>query len=401
MTEQPKPTTLARAVSRVEGIRLIAQREILTTVRSKAFIWSFIITLAVIALVILGQGFIGNVMSSMFEGDEEDTVVASTVDVAALDEAAAESNILFEPAASADEALEAVRSGDAEAALVTGAEATSLELYSNDGSALDTAGLAEQPYMLVGNESVPTALVDFLTITPAQGFLEAEGAVEFWLTFLMSTAFALLYFMSIMMFSQRIAQTVIEEKASRIVELLLSSVKPVTVLGGKIIGGTIMAFAQVAAIVIVALVCFAITGQSDMLSLLGPAMIWFAVLFLVGFVLFAALYAALASTVSRPEDVASATSPLSMLVMVPYFLVIFANQNDAVMTWLSYIPFSAPVAMPVRLFNSGAEWWEPFVALVILVVTVVVALWIAARIYENSILRTGAKVKLKDALKAS
>lgn len=396
----PAPQTLARPLSRFQGIRLIAQREIATTVRSKAFVWSYIITLAVVAIAILAQGFIGNLMASMVLSDD-DTVVAATVDTTNLEAATADSNIKFEPVASPEEAMKAVQDGDAQAALVTGMESSTLDLFGADGSTLDTSAYSQLPYVLVGNETVPQELVSLLTVEPAQGFLEAQGSQDFMMLFLLSTAFALIYFMSIMMFSQRIAQTVIEEKASRIVELLLSTVKPTTVLSGKIIGGTIVAVLEVASIVIVALVCLAISGQSNLLDLLGPSLLWFVALFFVGFVLFASLYAALAATVSRPEDVASVTSPLSMLVMIPYFLIIFANQNEAVMTWLSYIPFSSPVAMPVRMFNGSVGWWEPIVALVILLVTVVGALWIAGRIYENSILRTGPKVKLMDALKGS
>lgn len=396
-----RPKTLARPLSRAQGIRLIAQREVNTTVRSKAFIWSFIIVLVAVAVGILAQGFIGRFMESMVVA-EGDTVVASTVDMSAIEEVAGESDVIFETADSPEAALDAVRSGDAQVALVSGPEAATMDgLFAADGSSLDTGAYAQLPYVLVGNESVPTSVDNLLTIAPGQGFLEAEGTQEFMMLFLLSTVFALIYFLAIMMFSQRIAQTVIEEKASRIVELLLSTVKPTTVLAGKIIGGTIIAVAEVAAIVIVAFVCFGISGQTGMLDLLGPAMFWFVALFIVGFILFASLYAALSATVSRPEDVASVTSPLSMLVMIPYFLIVFANQNEAVMTWLSYIPFSSPVAMPVRMFSAGTEWWEPWLALAILLVTVVGALWVAGRIYENSVLRTGPKVKLKDALKGS
>ena len=91
--------------------------------------------------------------------------------------------------------------------------------------------------------------------------------------------------------------------------------------------------------------------------------------------------------------------PITMLVMAPYFLVIFLNDNPVAMTILSYIPFSAPVAMPVRLFVGEAQWWEPLVSLVILLVSCVVAILVAAKIYENSLLRMGGRVKLSEALK--
>ena len=88
-----------------------------------------------------------------------------------------------------------------------------------------------------------------------------------------------------------------------------------------------------------------------------------------------------------------------MLIMLPYFLVIFFNDNPTVMTVMSYIPFSAPVGMPVRLFLGEAQWWEPLLSLVILLATCVLAIWVGAKIYQNSLLRMGARVKLSEALR--
>jgi ABC-2 type transport system permease protein len=97
--------------------------------------------------------------------------------------------------------------------------------------------------------------------------------------------------------------------------------------------------------------------------------------------------------------VGSVTSPVTMLVMIPYFLVIFANSNETIMAIMSYVPFSAPVGMPLRLFLGDAQWWEPLLSLLILAATTAVVIAIGSRIYSNSLLRTGARVKLRDALK--
>ena len=91
--------------------------------------------------------------------------------------------------------------------------------------------------------------------------------------------------------------------------------------------------------------------------------------------------------------------PVTMLVMLPYFAVIFFNDNPTVLAIMSYIPFSAPVGMPVRLFLGTAEWWEPLLSLAILAVTTVVVLLLGSKMYSNSLLRTGARVKLGEALR--
>ncbi|MCT7094675.1 ABC transporter permease, partial [Salmonella enterica] len=77
-----------------------------------------------------------------------------------------------------------------------------------------------------------------------------------------------------------------------------------------------------------------------------------------GFILLASLFAAAGSMVSRQEDIGSTTFPLTMLVMLPYFLVIFFNDNPVVLAVMSYVPFSAPVAMPLRLYLGTAQVWE-------------------------------------------
>ena len=113
----------------------------------------------------------------------------------------------------------------------------------------------------------------------------------------------------------------------------------------------------------------------------------------------ASLFAAAGSLVSRMEDIGSTTAPLTMLIMAPYFLVIFFNDNPVVLTVMSYVPFSAPVGMPLRLYLGEAQWWEPILSLVILIATCVAAIVLAAKIYERSILRMGARVSWREALK--
>ena len=85
--------------------------------------------------------------------------------------------------------------------------------------------------------------------------------------------------------------------------------------------------------------------------------------------------------------------------MIPYFGVIFFNDNEVVLNVLSYVPFSAPVAMPMRLFLGDAMWWEPLIALALLVVTTIGVIAVGAKIYERSLLRTGARVKLGEVLR--
>ena len=170
-------------------------------------------------------------------------------------------------------------------------------------------------------------------------------------------------------------------------------------LAGKVIGNTVLAMGQILGLAAIAIIGLTVTGQTALLQGLGTPIVWFAVFFLFGFILLASLFAAAAAMVSRQEDIGSTTMPLTMLVMAPYMLVILFNDNALVMSIMSYVPFSAPVGMPMRLFLGEAQWWEPLLSLVILLVTCVAAIWVGAKIYENSLLRMGARVKLGEALR--
>jgi len=86
-------------------------------------------------------------------------------------------------------------------------------------------------------------------------------------------------------------------------------------------------------------------------------------------------------------------------VMIPYFLVVFFNGDERVLAIMSYIPFSAPVSMPLRVFLGQAAWWEPLLSLAILVATTVAAVLVGERIYRYSLLRTGGRVPFTEALR--
>jgi ABC-2 type transport system permease protein len=161
----------------------------------------------------------------------------------------------------------------------------------------------------------------------------------------------------------------------------------------------VLALGQTAAIAAASVIGLAVTGQDGVLSLVGAPVAWFVLFFLVGFVLIAAMFAAAASLVSRMEDTGAVLTPVMYLVMIPYFLVVIFNDNDLVLAVMSYVPFSAPVGMPVRLFLGTAAWWEPLLSLVVLALSAWGVTAVGARIYERSVLRTGRRIKLREALR--
>lgn len=353
----------------VDSVTLVAGREITMRMRSKAFLVSTgILMLAVLASVVLGGIF----------GGQSDVpkvaVVAGATDVVAGNEA-----LDAQPVDDLDAAEQMLRDGEVEAIV---------------------APAASEPLGVIvyGLESSPTSVVSALSVRPTVELLD-PSAVDPGIAYLVAFGFGIVFFMSAITFGSTIAQSVVEEKQTRVVEILLSSVSARALLTGKVIGNSVLAFGQILAIAVLAILGLMLTDQQVLLGVLGASVIWFVVFFAIGFVMLAALFAASAALVSRAEDIGSVTTPVTMLVMIPYFLVIFFNDNPVVLTIMSYVPFSAPVGMPMRIFLGQAEWWEPIVSLVILVATTGLAVVIGERIYRNSLLKTGARVPFAEALR--
>lgn len=357
----PRPSTPRLAL-------MVAEREIVTQVRTKSFIIS--------TAILLGAVLLSIVAGAIFGGRQEATRVAVVGDAA---DAVAGADRL-EAVAADDEAAarQLVRDGEVTAAVVP-----------------DDAVLG---YRVLALDAAPADVVAALSVAPEVELL-APATTDEGLRYLVSFGFGLVFLMSAAGYGATIAQSTVQEKQSRVVEILLAAVPSRALLAGKILGNSALAFGQTAALAAMAVLGLIVTGQDEVLGLLGAPLIWFVGFFLVGFVLLAAMYAASASLVSRFEDVNTVLTPAMMITMIPYFGVIFFNDNAPVLTALSYVPFSAPVAMPMRLFLGEAAWWEPLIALALLLATCVVVITIGARIYERSLLRTGPRVRLREALR--
>lgn len=348
---------------------IVAQREIMVRLRSK----SFVISTAIMLALILAGVIFSSIGPALFD---EDTTVATVAALAptlqGLD------GLAVTTLGSADAVREAVASGTVSAGVVPGSGPSGL--------------------LVLGDREAPSSLVQLLSVAPELELLD-PNAPDPMLTYFIGIAFGIVFFSSAITFGTTISQSVVEEKQSRIVEIMLAAVPARAILAGKVIGNSVLAFGQIILIAAVVLLGGALTGSELLLDGLGMPIVWFVVLFTVGFIMLAALYAAAAALVSRAEDLGTATSPLMMLVMIPYILVIVFNNNPLALQIMSYVPFSAPVAVPMRVYLETQQWWEPYLSLAILAGFTVLVIGFAAKVYERSLLKTGAMVKWKDALK--
>lgn len=347
---------------------LVTEREIMSKLQSKAFVISTAILFIIALAGVIFSGFSASQISA--------TPVAVTSDAMSLvaDRPSLEVTEVTDRAA----AEAAVQDGTVDAA-ITASEASPTGVE------------------LIGDSSVPSELQSAFTLSSTVTLLDPDTTNPM-LRYFVAIGFGVLFLMAASTFGGTIASSVVEEKQSRIVEILIAAIPTRALLAGKVLGNTVLAIGQVIGLVAIVVIGLSVTGQGGLLSMLGSAMVWFAVFFLFGFILLASLFAAGASMVSRIEDVSTTTFPLTMLIMLPYFLVIMFNDNALVMTIMSYVPFSAPVGMPMRLFLGEAQWWEPLVSLAILIVSCAIAIVLASKIYDNSLLRMGARVSLKEAL---
>ena len=234
-------------------------------------------------------------------------------------------------------------------------------------------------------------------------------------TNLLSTGLIVLIFMAIITYGTWVAMSVAEEKGSRVMELMLNATTPLQMLAGKVIGNGAAGLTQYG--IILAAVVGGLLAQGPIHQAVlggtssgGPfggldpvVLVAFAVLFVLGFLFYSLLYAALGSLVSRQEDVQSATSPLMMLIFVGYFMSIFGLQSmdDTWVKVASFVPFFSPYLMLARVAMGHVALWEFGLAVVFLLVGIAVALVAAARIYSAGVLLYGQRVGLRQVLKAA
>ncbi len=342
---------------------LVAEREMNVLVRTKGFWIGFLVT--IVGLFALA------VLPSVFGGDKPVVAAVGSTAVEALE--GKELEVRSVPDLAAAEAL--VRADEVEAAIVP-----------------DTTGESAIGVRVVALTDAPDDVLSALIAAPPVDLLDAS-AVSPGARTLVILVFAL-FFLLFGMGGAAIAQSTVTEKQTRIVEILVSTVPIRALLAGKILGHVLLTMGQVVVLALTAPIALRLGGQGELLGVIAPALGWFVPFMCLGFVLLAAMWAVAGALVSRQEDLGSTMGLAMVLVMGPYFGVQFFSDNPAVMKVLSYVPFSAAVAMPVRMFTGDAAVWEALLSLGVLAVSVVVIVLGASRVYSGSLLQTGGKVAL-------
>ncbi|ACZ31726.1 ABC-type Na+ efflux pump permease component- like protein [Xylanimonas cellulosilytica DSM 15894] len=398
------PANAPQTLNPFRAIWLIAQREITTRVRQRSFlITTALLVAAVVAGILLVNATSGSSGFTLGATDGGEVALEQAVDAAGLDVTVQAVSGGDTESLLRDGGFDAIVSPGEDGVLTVQVEQTLPPelapvlhgLAQQQALAAQVADLGGDPAEVAA--AIGAAHAEVVPLDPP----EERDVTQVIAGYLVG----ILMFMALMISSQMVAQGVVEEKTSRVVELLLATVRPAQLMAGKVLGIGLIGLLQVGLTVGAAAGTASATGLLDASGLrVGSTLVWALVWFLVGFGTYALVLAALAALVSRQEEVASVTTPATMFMILPYLLgvsVLPWDPTNQLASTLSFVPGFAPFLMPMREALGVAPLWQSLVALLLSLAVIPVLVWIAGKIYGNAVLRTGARIKLKDALRAS
>ncbi|WP_228373190.1 ABC transporter permease [Demequina silvatica] len=387
--------------------RLVAGREISVKLHDRGFL----ISTAVFLLVIIGS----IAVPALFFSDPPQLRVATTAEARPVAELAASLGAAEERPPGVPEAdITVVDASDPVAALDDPEVDASLSIEDGtvvitardgvDGD-LETLVTAASSTLAVEEAAAAADLTDAevaaLVAPPAPAVTLLEPEPDYAVPpQVLIMVFGFLFYFVVLTFGISISQSVVEEKQSRVVELLVAAVPVRWLLAGKVLGNSIMAIGQVALMLAAGLIGASLTGSGDIVEQALGASGWFLAFFVVGFLMLACLWAVAGSLASRIEDLQSTTLYMQLAVMVPFFAALFVTDEGPARVFLSYFPLTAPLLMPSRLVTGDAAAWEPWVALILVLLTAAVLVRIGARLYAGSVLHTSARIKVLAAWQA-
>jgi len=404
-------------------VLLIIQREYLTRVRKR----SFIVMIFVVPLLIFAMGAIIALVAKDSDKLSSEQVV-NVVDESNIfaDKFHDVKNIKFKPVTASLEQLEAAAKTN-ESLLILSIPAdynkkNAVKVFSKKKpSLLITDEIVKQMNNIAVNNSMLQHHIDPVIVNSIKSNISVN-AVELTDTgakdanvgpnMAVGIACAILIYISLFIYGAQVMRGVIEEKTSRIIEVIISSVKPFQLMLGKIIGVGLVGLTQFGAWIILSVISTKIAGQafnSPQGSMMGALAVLqtipfgyilgcFLFYFLSGYLLYSALFAAVGSAVDSETETQQFMFPITLPLFFTYILsvsVLFRAPDSALAVWLSIIPFTSPVAMMVRI-PFGVPGWQLALSMFMMVAGFLFTTWVAARIYRVGVLMYGKKASFKE-----
>jgi ABC-2 type transport system permease protein len=385
-------------------IALVTAREFSTRIRSKVFLISTAVILIIVAAAVILPGLIGSDDSTV---RYEIGIVGSmpTALAPALENILIDEDVVVNARAfgTRDKAETAMEDGEIDAIVVDG----SIAVVENRGSrlavalaaaltAIDVTERAEE----LGIDPMELAAllspdVEVVERDPAKPEEEADAIVAFF--------GIIILFIAVVNYGQFVLMGVVEEKSSRVVEVVLGAIRPHQLLFGKIFGIGALGLVQLLLVGSVVVGLGMAGGDIELpeatFAAIGAVILWF----ILGFVFYAAGYAATGALVSRQEEAGSASFPLTFVLMIGYFLssALWMTPESGLLRIFSFIPPFAPVTMPVRMVAGVAPFWEVAASVGLMLVGTYLVVRLAGRVYAGGLLRVGRKLKWREAWRSA
>jgi ABC-2 type transport system permease protein len=391
-----------RTASAAGAWRLVAVREITVKLTDRAFLIGTLVTVGLIAGVLGLQVFLANRTS--------DYTLAATPQAAAMARAVAEDA----PGLRKDVAVvvsEVADDSAATAALTAGSVDAWLH-HTGDGWVLTTYSQAHDDLESVTAQVIRTRTLQANAAAVGSSVAALERGSELTTQFLrgdsqraalakgVGFAFAMLFYMASLIFGITLANSVLEEKQSRIVEIIATAIPLRQLLAGKVVGNMVLAVAQLSLYIAVGLLGLSFTDYASLVPGLTGPVAWFVAFFVAGFGVMACLWAVAGSLANRSEDLQSTSTPLTFLTLAVFFSGLLLDGRAQ--TIGSFVPPLSAVLMPVRLVQGTAPWWQAAIALAALLATSAVTIRIGERLYRRSLLQTaGGRVSLRTAWRSA
>jgi ABC-2 type transport system permease protein len=380
---------------------IVARREFVERARDRGFQVSTAITLLLlVGVIVVSAAFNRPTSFDLVVVGAGSEVLGGEVRVAA-DALGFEVKVLALPDRA--EAERAVDAGDADAALVNGEAIVvrdeppeqlvgliqAISLRERSRQALVAAGLTD--------DQVDAALLQRPLPVEALEPVDARRSESATVAFVG----VLLLYGQLFAYGYWVAAGVVEEKSSRVVEVLLATLRPSQLLRGKILGIGLLGLLQLLLIGLVALFASNAVGSlefpSGAIATIGVVLVWF----VLGFFFYAGLFAVAGSIVSRQEDLQTTMTPLTILIIASFIIGLSAtgDPDSTLAVVASLLPFSSPLVMPTRIVLGDAAPWEVVASLAISVVSTAALIPIATKVYSRALLRPG-RVRIRQVLRA-
>lgn len=243
--------------------------------------------------------------------------------------------------------------------------------------------------------AVSGASVEVDALSPAPSF-DPERLVA-------GSVAGILIYLALITTGQMVAQGVVEEKSTRVVELLLATIRPWQLMAGKVLGIGLVGLLQVAVVGVTGVVAGQVSGALSLsLSTSISVVAWLVVWFVLGFTMYSLVFAGLGALVSRQEDLGGVTAIPTMLLVVGYVVgisILPSAPGNPVVAGLSLVPLFSPTLMPMRLAMGEVPVWQTITALLLAIATVPFLVSLSGRIYRNAVVRTGTRLSVREAVR--